>query len=295
MLAASADSLVARCRAICKVLPPDAVITHLTSAAIRGWWLPQGIGFPIVACTDRDAVHLDRRGVYVRRCAIAPDHRGSAQGVPMASAAWTIVELAEHLALVDLVIAIDSALHLGHVTAEEIRATMVRGRRGVRVLRRALTLCNSRSESPWESILRLIHELSGIEVEPQYVVTNAANVFVARADLRIKGTRRLAEYDGSDHRSRIQHEWDLRREKRLSRLGYERFGYIAAEIMRDPGRVVRDAEDALGLPHNPRRAAGWMDEARRSSLYAAGRAALEGRLRRFDRTQPPRRVAQTGS
>ena len=35
-------------------------------------------------------------------------------------------------------------------------------------------------------------------VEPQHVVLNAAGVEVARVDLRIRGTRRVPEYDGSD-------------------------------------------------------------------------------------------------
>ncbi|QGG43056.1 hypothetical protein [Aeromicrobium yanjiei] len=73
-LAASADDLASTCRAVALQLPDDAVFTHLTSAQLRGWWLPMLDGIPIIACTDRDAPHHDRRGVYVRRCAIPPGH-----------------------------------------------------------------------------------------------------------------------------------------------------------------------------------------------------------------------------
>ncbi|EFQ82978.1 hypothetical protein HMPREF0063_12187 [Aeromicrobium marinum DSM 15272] len=283
----SAD-LPSRCRAVAKVLPADAVFTHLTSARLRQWWLPTSDDLPLIACTDGEAPHHDRRGVYVRRCAIPPAHRQMLGDLAVASAAWTIVELAEHLSLVDLVVVVDGALHLGHTTVDEIRATMVRGRRGVRSLRRAIELCDGRSESAWETILRLIHVMAGIDVEPQTVVCNRAGVAVARGDLLILGTRRIAEYDGASHRDRRQHEDDLRRDKALARAGYERYGYIAREVVGDPARVVRDADEARGVPHDPARVLPWLREVAESSLSARGSTALARRLARFVRTTTPR-------
>ena len=285
---AQRSDLSGNCRAVALVLPADAVFTHLTAARLRGWWLPD-VDVPIIACSDANAPHHDRRGVYVRRCAIPPWHREELHGVPVASAAWTIVELAEHLSLVDLVIAIDSAMHLGHVSQQEVWDALVPGRRGVRNLRRAMALCNGASESPWETILRLVHVLAGFDVETQFAITNAIGVIIARSDLRIRGTRRLPEYDGADHRDRDQHQRDLSREKHLAREGWERYGYIAREIITDAARIVRDAEDALGLPHDPGRVVGWMREARVSSLYATGNDALSQRLLRFVRQDSPRR------
>lgn len=289
MLRAHEDDLASRCRAVALVLPDDVVFTHLTSATLRGWWLPD-VRLPLlVACSDTDAPHHDRRGVYVRRCGIPPRHRERIGDVPIASAAWTIVELAEHLRLIDLVVAIDGALHLGHVDVPGIREAMVPGRRGVRVLRRALDLVDRRSESAWESVLRLLHVFAGVPVEPQSLVTDALGHVVARGDLRIRGTRRLVEYDGADHRDRDQHRSDLRREKALTRLGFERFGYVAPEIMADPGQVVRDADQALGRRHDPSRLMVWEQEIGASSFSGRGATALEHRLRRFVRSDVPRR------
>jgi very-short-patch-repair endonuclease len=282
------DDLVETCAAIALKLPADAVFTHVTSARLRGWWLPMLDVWPIVACSANQAPHLERRGLYVRRCDIPPGHRVHLDGVPLASAEWTIIELAEHLALLDLVGVIDSALHLQHTTVDRIRATMRKGRRGVRVLRRALDLADGRSESWWESMLRLLHILSGFRVEPQQHVFNAAGVEVARVDLRILGSNRVPEYDGSEHRQRTRHQDDLRREKALARAGLERFGYIATEIIHSPELVIRDAEDALGLPHSPERLQVWRNEARLASISPSGREALRARLRRFVRTDPPR-------
>lgn len=295
MLRAQADDLAACCRAIGLILAPDAVFTHLTSARLRGWWLPLLDDLPVIACTDRDAAHHDRRGVYVRRCAIPAGHREELDGIPVASAEWTIVELAEQLNLIDLVVIIDSALHFGHTTLDRILETMRPGRRGVRVLRRALALADDRSESQWETILRLLHQLCGIAVEPQVLIANAAGVVVARADLRIRGTDRLPEYDGADHRARDQHRRDLRREKALARMSCERYGYTAVEILRSPETVIGDAEDALGLTHNPQRLAAWRHEVGLSSLSARGLRALNDRMARFVRSSSPRRARSSGA
>lgn len=292
MAAGARDSLAEVCRAIALVLPRGTVFTHLTAARLRGWWLPPLAEVPVIACTDGDAPHHDRRGVYVRRCEIPPGHRDQLSGLPIASAAWTIAELAEHLSLVDLVVAVDSALHLGDVTESGLDDAVIRGRRGVRRLRQAISLCDRRSESAWETVLRLLHVLSGFRVEPQHVIRNGAGVVIARADLRITGTRRLPEYDGSGHRDRRQHELDLVRDKQLARLGYERFGYIASEILRSWPRIIRDAETACGLAADPDRAKLWREAFEASSLTRAGIHSLERRLRRFLRPHSPRRVAQ---
>jgi hypothetical protein len=283
-----AATLAALCRAIQLVLPDDAVFTHLTSASLRGLWLPRLTPL-VIACTDGDAPHLDRRGVYVRRCNIPRPHRTAGRGVRIASAPWTLVELAEHFSLIDLVVAMDSALQQKQCTYAELSAAAVPGRRGVRVYRRALSLCDGRSESAWETVLRLLHVLGGIpDVRPQAVIRDARGIGVARADLRI-GRRRLHEYDGADHRGQAQHQIDLRREKTVSRLGLERYGYTAIEIHRGPGQILRDAEDALGLDHDPSRVHAWLEEYERSSFSDAGARELAARLRRFDRQRPPRR------
>ncbi|MDN5853563.1 MAG: hypothetical protein L0K86_12095 [Actinomycetia bacterium] len=285
-----ADSLVKRCAAIRLALAPNAVFTHVTSAQLRGWWLPSGMrDWPVVACTDGDAPHHDRRGVYVRRCAIPAGDRRVVAGLPIASAEWTILELAEDLSLIDLVVVIDSALQLDDCTVESLRRAIVPGRRGVKRLRRALELADGRSESPWETILRLVHVLSGIDdVEPQAKLRDQTGTVVARADLRLGATRRLSEYDGAAHRDGPQHRRDLRREKLLLRLGFERYGYTAVEIHQEAQRILLDAEEALGIAHDPTRIRGWLAEYRLSTLSATGRHRLATRMQRFTRDTPPR-------
>jgi hypothetical protein len=210
------------------------------------------------------------------------------RGVPIASAEWTIVELAEHLSLIDLVVVIDCALHRDETTVERIRATMRKGRRGVRVLRRALGMIDGRSESPWETLLRLLHVLSGIPVTPQHELRDEGGDVVYRLDLLIRGTRRAPEFDGAAHRTRDGHRRDLRREKVLLRHGIERFGYCAPELRDESATIIRDAEEALGWSHDPTRIKTWQYELERSSFTPHGYGALLRRLHRFDRVTTPR-------
>lgn len=194
--------------------------------------------------------------------------------------AHTLVELARDLTLVDLVPIVDCALRSG-VTAEQIQAAVTRRCRGAATLRRALALADDRSESWWESILRLQHVLTGlgpVECQPDI---RADGRFVARADLHLVGTNRYPECDGGEHRSRDRHAQDLRRDKAMARLGLERYGYTTAELAWRPDIVIRDAEDARRLPHDDRRVQIWWRAARLSTLTGSGRARLAGRLERY--------------
>lgn len=203
---------------------------------------------------------------------------------------WTLVELSEDLSLVDLVVAMDSALHRRLCSVTDLESAALAGRRGVRAYRRAVALADRRSESAWETILRLVHVLSGItDVEPQHELRASDGELIARGDLWLRGTNRWAEYDGGVHRDASVHGRDLRRDKWLARIGRERYGYIAAEILHEPHMVVRDAETALGLAHDPSRLQGWLAEYRVSSLSGAGARRLAGRLARFERSTPRRR------
>jgi hypothetical protein len=278
------------------------VFTHLTAAALHGLWLPSSLPAAwspsapasliasVPTSPTQPVTHQDRRGVYVRRCAVPGEHRRSLSDVRVASPVWTLVELSEDLALVDLVTAMDSALHRGLCTVTGLASAAVAGRRGVRTYRRAVALADGRSESPWETVLRLVHVLGGItEIEPQHELRAEDGELLARGDLWLRGTRRWAEYDGGVHRDAAAHGRDLRRDKWLARERWERFGYIAAEIHHEPQMILRDAETALGLAHDPRRVDGWLAEYRRCSLSWRGAVTLARRLSRFERPTSRRR------
>jgi very-short-patch-repair endonuclease len=164
---------------------------------------------------------------------------------------------ARDLQLLDMVVLTDAALHLRATAMSELESLSHERRRGAPVLRQALKHADGRSESAWESMLRMLHEACGVPVEPQYVVRDAAGSFVARADLWIKGTRTLHEYDGDDHLTAHRRRKDLGRDRRLDRVQWTRHGYTSHEVLKQAVSVLRDADRSLGRPHRPHRVRAW--------------------------------------
>lgn len=67
----------------------------------------------------------------------------------------------------------------------------------------------------------------------------------------------------------------------LSRLGMQRYGYIATEIVHEAGQIVRDAEDVCGLPHSHQRLGTWLTWVTESTLTWDGKRRLLRRLHRY--------------
>lgn len=176
--------------------------------------------------------------------------------LPVATAAETVLAAARDLAVLDLVPLADSALHLGHCTRAELAEVARQRRRGAPRLRQVLPLLDGRSESPWESILRLLHHAADVAVEPQHRIADEADRFVARADLWVVGTRRLHEYDGEVHRDRDTHRADLARDRRLVEHGWQRLGWTATEVLQG-GPVLPSLDALLGRHWSSHRLARW--------------------------------------
>ncbi|MDQ4038989.1 MAG: hypothetical protein M3313_11740 [Actinomycetota bacterium] len=198
-------------------------------------------------------------------------------GLEVATPAETILACARLVSLLDLVVLADAALHLGHCTEQELGHAAMQRRRGARALRRALPLLDGRSESPGETLLRLVHTSSGIRVQPQFLVMDGDQI-IARADLRITGTRRLPEYDGAYHRDPAQYERDRGRDRRLQALGWEPYSYSARSVLASPVQILRDADEALGRAHVPMRIKRFYDLLNPSSHTPLGVAQLRARL-----------------
>ncbi|MCM0639983.1 hypothetical protein [Cellulomonas wangsupingiae] len=261
------------------VLPASAAFSHLTAAGLHGWWLPQVPPDLPVLVDQAEADHRTRRpGVRVTRTT-SPVPVLERDGLRVAVAPHTLLPCARDLALLDLVVLVDSALRSG-CTVPDIEAVCAPRRRGVVALRRAVALADGRSESPWESLLRLMHVTLGADVVPQHPVHRASGELVARGDLWITGTTTLHEYDGAVHRDAQQHAADLRRDRALTSIGWTRRGYASGDLRDRPVSVLRDIDDALGREHVPERVRPWLDLLAASTFTAAGRTRLARRLTR---------------
>jgi hypothetical protein len=280
-VAAAPSDLRERAAASVKVLPRDSGFGHLTSAALRGWWLPNRLdGVPVLFGSTTSKVHVQRPGVYVRRSRFTVVE--DVDGLPLVTPAETLLELSQDLSLVDLVPMVDCALASGTCELDLLSAARP-GARGAVVLRRAVALADPRSESWWESVLRLMHVVTDLGPVECQVDIWADDLFVARADLHLTGTRRYPECDGGEHRTKERHERDLVRDKALQRMQVERYGYTTREIECQPDLVIRDAETARGVRHSTARVHRWRRLATRSTLSGHGRARLLARLARYRR------------
>ncbi|CAA9296832.1 MAG: Aldehyde dehydrogenase [uncultured Friedmanniella sp.] len=268
-------TLEERLRAWALVLPPSAVWTHLSAAAVRGWWLPNALPHPVFAAVGPGDRHPQRRGLSVHRLQGQPTAE-IVRGLRLASGPETLLAAARDLAVLDLVPLADSALRSGDCTLDDLTRTAASSRRGAAVLRSVLPLLDARSESAWESVMRVLHRAAGIPVEPQHPMLDAAGRFVARADLWVVGTRRLHEYDGEVHRDRIVHRSDLDRDRRLLDAGWQRYGYTAAEVLRG-GPLLASVDAALGRRWDGARLLRWRALVDASWWGGSGRARAAAR------------------
>lgn len=270
------DDLVA----CAELLPGLAAFTHLTSAQARRWWLPplpEQLPFWVAQISSQNA--SERARIIVSRHRAVPESE-LVGGIRLALPGETLLACARDLGLLDLVVLVDCVLHRGEASLTDLAAVARRHRRGAPLLREALALADGRSESPWESLLRVLHVVSGVGVEPQRVLCDQDGSFVARADLLLAGARVLHEYDGEHHLERAQQRRDLDRSRRLERAGYRRHGYTREDVLHQAVAILRDADAAVGRAHDPGRITRWHDLLRDSLFTPAGTARFRARLGR---------------
>lgn len=266
-------------RAWSLVLPATAAFTHLTAAELKGWWLPDAPPHPVFAAMSRSDPRPRRSGLYVCRHPNSYPMTITADGLKVTSAAETLLACARDLGTLDVVIMADSALRSGGVTMIELKIAASQRRRGAPRLRHVIPLLDPRSESPWESVLRVLHRAADIPVEPQHVIVDEYGQFLARADLWITGTRRIHEYDGAVHREAEVHHRDLKRERNLIMSDWQRFGFTSAHILNEGAAIIRSVDHLLGRPWDSRRLA-WEELLNESMFRRTGRARA---LRKWSR------------
>jgi very-short-patch-repair endonuclease len=253
------------------VLPQCAAFTSLTAAELSGWWLPEVVPHPVFAAIPIGERYPERKGLLVCRHP-RPVPAVSVKGFRFTKGAETLLAAARDLGVLDLVILGDSALRRGDCTMEELQATAAQQRRGAPRLRAVLPLLDERSESPWESVMRVLHLAAGIDVEPQKKIFDQWGRFIARADLWLVGTRRIHEYDGDKHRERQTHRNDLARDRRLVEIDWQRIGFTSTQLLNEGASIIAGVDRLLGRRWDPGRLARWEALLDDSLFRPAGRA-----------------------
>lgn len=271
--AASVADLAGRCRALLRALPPGTVVAGATAARLHGLWLPQSSADERVEVILRGAGNVPRelpgsvRGeIRGRRRDLSRADVDLVAGVPLTSEARTWVDLAQQLALPDLVAAGDSVLRGGRTNRAELARSVVAasGRRGVVAARRALTLLDARSRSRPESHLRVALVVDGLpRPEVNRPIFDDHGGWLAEPDLHYGAARLALEYNGSAHAESMRMRRDITRGLDMARAGWLTLTFGPAQVFGRP-----DDAAALVRLYLDARNPGW--RARRPLPPASG-------------------------
>jgi hypothetical protein len=223
------------------LIRPDASASHITAARLR-----ELRGLP--RWTPAEHPHLILpAGQTWNRCAglhlhagLRPGERSHRFGFPVTSLARTVFDMASVLAPDDLVCLVDSALQAGWVM--DLGARQVPKR-----LRAALALADGRSESTFETLVRLLLVRAGLAPEAlQLKVFGKDGRVYARLDMAWPSVKVGLEADGREyhdlpkalHRDRV-------RANQLASDGWKIFRVTWDDLVHHPERIIALIRSAL--------------------------------------------------
>ncbi len=234
-------------RAVADRLPSEYAFSGATAAWLHG--LNMDPVDPIEATVPRALPVRARAGLRLRRASLHEEDVVVYRGFRSTSPMRTVCDLASRRDRVESVVAIDMSLHAGLVQTAELAREVDRriGTKGVRLLRRAVSLADARAESPMETRVRVQLVAARLPVPAvQAELHDAHGQFLARVDLLYADERLVIEFDGQNHRDRLAA--DLKRQNALINAGYHVLRFTASDVW-TPGAIpaaVRRALDRLG-------------------------------------------------
>lgn len=259
------------------LLTGHGCFTGLTALDIWGIDLPPvPEACPVFVAMAKNDPRPLRAGVHTSRH-LKPIPHVEVRGLRVATVPEALAAAARWVGTLDLVCVIDNALQKKRVSLDELDAVAGSRRPGAAALRQALHLVDGRAESLPETMLRVLHVICGIEVEPQWSV-KINGVEVARCDIHLDGTVSVHDYDGDEHEKAPRRVKDLRRVRLLDEAGLVRRGYTMGDLVARPVTILRDADRAVGRPHDPSRIRAWNELLRDSLRTPAGCDAFLQRI-----------------
>jgi very-short-patch-repair endonuclease len=228
--------------AVSRRMPPRYAFSGLTAAWLLGLdvlWTE-----PIEVTVPRDVPVRARAGVKLRRAALPDSDVIAQRGLRTTSAMRTICDLGSRANVVEAVVMVDMALHAGLVKLPELLthvATSV-GAKGIKRLRRAVRLAAPGSASPMETRLRIALIRARLPTpEVQADLCDSTGKFIGRVDLYYPDRRLAIEYDGANHKDRL--DADLKRQNAILNAGYHLLRFSAADL-RNPESVAAQVRQA---------------------------------------------------
>jgi hypothetical protein len=185
----------------------------------------------------------DVAGALLHRATLRADDVVDIGGVPVTSMPRTLIDLGRSMPTPAAVVAIDAAAHRGLVDATTLEraAHNCRNWPGICRAKRALAAADGRSESPLETVSRLIIAWLGLPTPGlQVPVHDDLGMFVGRPDFYWDGPGVAGEADGQNkYDSRTALVEEKRRQERLEALGLIVVRWDWNEVTRYP-HLLRD-------------------------------------------------------
>lgn len=177
----------------------DAVAGGTSAARILGFELLGQVAADPVLLTDAPGVKGTHRNGYLLRSAELPGHhRAVRHGVPVTSAARTVVDLARTQSFREGVVVADSAMHQGLVTADQLRDVIedCAAWSGIARARRVVDFADPRAESVLESVSRVAMHEQNLPAPRTQVTLGDVSGPRCRVDFLWDDVRVVGEADG---------------------------------------------------------------------------------------------------
>jgi len=225
-------------------------VSHQSAALLHNIALVGEHTADVTITTPGDRRRGRRHGVHTYVNAVPASHVTHKFGLPVTTAARTVIDLAKSLTFAEGVVAADSALHQALTTAAELRhvASQCRLQRGGDRASRVANFADGLAESPLESLARVVFDEGGLPPpELQVPITSAENQFIGRVDFLWRPYRVVVEVDGAgkyDADPRLARK-ELWRDKALRRAGYEVLHFNWSEITTESHRTTEAVRTEL--------------------------------------------------
>ena len=243
-LAGRSDESTLRLVSALAIVGDGAVGSHYDAALVHGLAMLDRPPPGVTAVTRRLGAMggwSRRPGIRVHTAALPPDQVTVRGGVPVTSAARTVVDLARTTSFRAGVVVADSALYRRKMSRAELGAVIATCRQwpGIDQARRVAEFCDKKSESPFESIARVAFHEGGLPRPELQVWVGGDDGPVGRVDFLWRQQRTIGEADGAikyadPDRARQQ----LHRDADLRDAGFEVVHFSWRELTASPDQVI---------------------------------------------------------
>lgn len=220
----------------------DAVVSYQSAAVLHRLdllRLPPHNGVTLTVPPSRRWERGKSASIVFHSAELPAEHLTRIYGVPLTTPARTVADLARTLPFTDAVVVADSALREDKTTRAELGKILASCSRwpGVRQARRVVEFADEGSESPLESVARVVFDQFGLD-PPELQATIFTPNRAFRVDFLWREHKVIAEADGLlKYNGRRDYIKQLERDRCLQDAGYKVVHFTWQELFKTPEAV----------------------------------------------------------